>query len=361
MIRNLAAKPVLLVLSIATVAILGYATLFVLAVAVQSTQTSAHPLTSAASQQFDESARNESAQNAQTGPRQDSPEAEYASTPQSGDGSGRQDGQPGPASFEANAAQNPQYAPAAYTSGAGGWTEQGLPDGSATLALPANWRITGGAKGAVEIEGPNSEEVVLGFQTFVMANQAPYMGPEQALAWFLRSHGVQLLGIEKRDAQQAASGQAELIVGESEAQGRKHKIIARVTTSQIGMGNWMLQISSMGAPVEHFDADFPAMQKIWNSWKLNNGYVQGGFDNAARIHAETTQMAVDHAQSTLHRWDSFNESMDQNIRGVSTMENSTMGKRVETQIGTERQYLDNCRRRGMDCRQVPTNELVPQQ
>lgn len=387
MIRSLITKPVtLIVLGFGVLGVLGFATFVVLAVAVQQAGAKSYQMTPAAFQQVDDSA-----QNGSVADRQDPSDA---SMPQSGNGSAPRAASGSPssaaASFDAEisgaeqaaqygqgsqesrgsqygqAAQNgraSQYAPVGYasSSSAAGWTQQALPDGSATLALPTNWRLAGGGKGAAEIDGPNSEQVILGLQTFVMANQAPYMAPEQALAWFMRSHGVQLLGVQNQGEQRTGSGQAELMIAQSEIQGRRYKVVARVTTSPIGMGNWMLQISSMGSPVERFDADFPTMQKIWNSWQLDRGYVQGGFNTAARIHQRTTQMAVDHAESTIHQWDGFNEQMDQNIRGVSTMENSTLGKRYETQIGSERRFLDNCTRRGQDCRQVPTNQLVQPQ
>jgi hypothetical protein len=387
MIRTRFAKPAL--------AVLGFTTLLVLYVSIQRSHRNVYPLTRVAFQQFDQSAENAAAS------QPDSPEAANPSMPQSEDGtfigqagqadpgqagqgthshandsfiadddtmSIRGQSQPnrqaGPYGQSGQYGEAGQYAPTSYGSGpasAGGWAQQAAPDGSSTLALPANWRVAGGAKGSVAVVGPSSEQLILGLQTFVTSNQAPYMPPEQALAWFMRKNGAQLLGIEQHEVQQANSGQAELIVGESELQGQKYKIVARVTTSQIGMGNWMLQISSMGAPVERFDADFPTMQKIWNSWKLNNGYVQGGFQTAANIRSQTAQMATDHAMSTVHRWDDSNADWDQTIRGVTTMENSTLGKRVETRIGTEQQYLNNCARNGQDCRQVPQNELVPQQ
>lgn len=353
MIRNLT-KPALFVLGLGTLTIFGLATLVVLFVAIQKTHTSPQ-FTPASFQASDSSAQNG------IGIQAESSEAQNASVPQSRSYGAQS------AAYESSVAQARQYAPASYSSAASGsgsgadWMQQAAPDGSATLSLPANWRIADGRKGAVEIQGPGSEQLMLGFQTFVTSGQAPYMAPEQALAWFMRSHSIQLLGIQNREAQRAASGQAELIVADSQMQGQRYKLIARVTTAPIGMGNWMLQISSMGAPADHFDADFPTMQKIWNSWKLDNGYVQGGFQTAARINQQTATMAANHAMNRMNSWNNFNESWDQTIRGVSTMENQTLGKRYETQIGTEQQFVDNCTRRGQDCRQVPVNQLVQPQ
>ncbi len=357
--RNLFAKPALFVVGSAALGVFTLATFLAVAISAKRTHTPARPLMPGATQQFDESAWNTTADS-----RQDSPEEAYVSAPQAG-------GEVAPGamtgaseSFDgqnSDPARGSQYAPASYASASSRgtrWTELVSPDHSATVALPDNWRIVGGAKGSVAIQGPSSEQVVLGMQTFVTSNQAPYMPPEQALAWFMRTHGDQLLGIQERQPQQSASGQAELITLESEIQGRKYKGVARVTTAQIGMGNWMLQISSLGAPVEEFDADFPTMQKIWNSWNLDQNYVQNAFQTAANMRQQTATMVANGAMERFNSWKPFNESWDQTMRGVSTMENSTQGKRVETQLGTEQQYLNNCARNGQDCRQVPMNELV---
>jgi len=371
MIRHRFAKPAL--------AVLGALVLIGVYNSTQHSRRAQYALRPASFQQFDSSLENASA------PQPDSP---GATVPQSVDDGNEQQTaygeQPQQAEYgaqqvaysaqppaneayeqQAPASRSAQYAPAsngpAPTHAGTRWTGLVSPDGSATVALPDNWRIAGGGKGVVAIEGPNSEQVVLGFQTFVTANQAPYMAPEQALAWFMRSHGMRLAGIQQHEAQQARSGQAELIVGESEMQGRQYKLIARVTTAQIGMGNWMLQISSMGAPIGQFDAEFPTMQKIWNSWNLDPNYVRNAFQNAAAMNQQTAAMVANGAMARFNSWKPFNESFDQTLRGVSTMENQTLGKRVETQIGTEQQYLNNCARNGQDCRQVPMNELVPQQ
>lgn len=357
MIRHRFAKPALIVLAVLVlVGIYDNA---------QRNRAAAYPLTPAFNQRFDSSAQNVDA------PQPESPEAAYGSMPQSDAEDGEQQGAQ-PAAYRSYDSQDSTTQIGQYrqqsTSGSNGsapppsavWTQVVSPDGSAILALPGNWRIAGGAKGMVATEGPSGEQVVLGLQTFVTPNQAPYMGPEQALAWFMRSHGMQLVGIQQHEAQQARSGQVELMVGESELQGRKYKFVARVTTSQIGMGNWMLQISSMGAPVEQFDAEYRIMQKIWNSWNLDPRYVQNALQAAANTREQTAAMLANGAMARFNGWKPIHEEIDQDLRGVSTVENSTLGKRYETPLGTEQQYLNNCTRNGQNCRQVPTSELVPQ-
>lgn len=342
MIRTFAAKIALAVLGCATLGVVSLATLAVLYVSAEEGCAQQKPSCDRQSsvESFDRQI------SAVSRGEQDGQPRQYGQTQQNS----RQYG------------QAPRYVQAAYgTEPEAGWTRLVSPDGSATLALPPDWRIAGGAKGSVQTEGPNGQQVILGFQTFVTANQAPYMAPEQALAWFMRSHGVQLDGIQQREPQRTSSGQAELMIGVSEMQGKKYKLVARVTTVQVGMGNWMLQISSMGAPVEQFDTDFPTMRKIWNSWNLDPKYVRNALQAAADTNRQTATMMANGAINRFNSWKPFNESWDQTIRGVSTLENSSEGKRVETPIGSEQQYLNDCVRNGQDCRQVPMSELAPHQ
>lgn len=84
-------------------------------------------------------------------------------------------------------------------------------------------------------------------------------------------------------------------------------------------------------------------------------------EHAEEVSAQTRAMIMEGAQRSMHAFDNVNEAIDQAIRGVGTMENTDTGKRAETQIGTERAVIDACRRNGMNCREVPVNELVQSQ
>jgi len=282
------------------------------------------------------------------------------------------------------------YAPASYDSAASGaanygaansrsaqsgtpavdpanWQRQTAGDRSAAVSLPPNWRLSEVAKGSAGVDGPSREKIVLGYQIFVMPgspNYAPYMGPEQALLWFTRSQGVQVVRVLERApaGQVNPGGQSEFITVETQQRdGSRGKALALVLTNPMGMNIWKFQISYIAAPEEQFDAEAPTMAAIWKSWKLDGGYVQGSLDHAGEVRAQTGAMAAAHAQHTIHQWDSINQGWDQTIRGYSTVENTDTGRRVETQIGTEQQVIRNCERNGMNCREVPTNELVPPQ
>ncbi len=247
------------------------------------------------------------------------------------------------------------------------WTRQTGGDRSAAVNLPPSWRLSAVANGMAGVEGPNREQVVLGLQTFVAPgtpSYAPYMGPEQALQWFMRTHGTQVLRVLDRApaGQGNGAGQSEFMTIETQTQdGTRYKALTLVMTNPMQMNIWKFYISYIAAPEPQFDAEAQAMMGIWKSWKLDGGYVQGSLNHAAQTQEQTRTMMAEHAQHNMHVFDNVNEGIDEAIRGVSTMENTDTGKRFETQIGTEQQVLRACTQRGVGCREVPTNELVQPQ
>ena len=243
------------------------------------------------------------------------------------------------------------------------WTRRTGGDRSTSVLMPPDWELATVSSGTVILNGPNKEQVVLGLENFVMPNSrgyAPYMAPEQALAWFFRNNGLQLVRILQHDpASRNGGGQEELMMVEiAQQDGSRYKAVCRVITNPMGMNIWQFHLSSMAAPEDRFEAAKPTMVDIWNNWKLDPSYVQKHLEHAEETAAQTRAMIMEGAQRSMHAFDNVNEAIDQAIRGVSTMENTGTGKRAETQIGTERQVIDACRRNGMSCREVPIDELV---
>ncbi len=247
------------------------------------------------------------------------------------------------------------------------WTRQTGGDHSAAVALPPGWSLFEIAKGTAGVSGPNKEQVVLGFQTFVTPgsrNYAPYMGPEQALQWFLRIQGVRLVRIVDRApaGQRNAGGQGEFMTVETQTQeGRQYKSLALVMTNLMQMNIWKFYLSYVSAPEPRFDAEAQTMMGIWKSWKLDPGYVQGSLDHAQKTVQQTAAWMGDHIRHNQQVNANVNAGIDNALRGVSVMENTDTGGRGEVQIGTEQQVLRDCERRGMSCREVPTSELVQPQ
>ena len=242
------------------------------------------------------------------------------------------------------------------------WTPQTAGDSSATVTLPPNWRLSEVANGAVAVAGPNRQKVVLGFQTFVAPGSgpyAPYMRPEQALDWITRIQGIQLLRVLERElaGQMNPSGEAEyLTVITRQQDGSIYKGLALVMTNQMEMNTWRLHVSSIAAPAEQYDATAPTMKAIWNSWKLADSYINDGRDRAAQIRADTGNVAMRDAGRSSQAFNDQFTDMDNTINDVSIMRNNDTGRRYDTQLGTERQYIRNCERRGISCSQVsPTN------
>jgi hypothetical protein len=246
------------------------------------------------------------------------------------------------------------------------WTPQTAGDRSATVVLPSNWRLTAVADGAASVAGPNRQQVVLGFQTFVTPGSptyAPYMGPEQALNWFSRIQGVQLVRLLDRApaGEMNTSGEAEFFTVVTRQQdGSLYKALALVMTNQMQVDTWQFHISYIAAPVDQFDAAAPTMKAIWQSWKLDDGYVQGSQDRAAQTRAETGEMAMRGAARPGHALDNHYRDFDNTINGVGIWQDDT-GRQYEVQFGRERQFLRDCVSKGRSCRQVPTNELGGQQ
>lgn len=246
------------------------------------------------------------------------------------------------------------------------WRRRTGGDGSTSVLMPADWQLATVASGTAILNGPNKEQVVLGLETFVMPNSrgyAPYMAPEQALAWFLRNNSLQLVRVLQHDpVSQNGGGQEELMMVEiAQQDGSRYKAVCRVITNPMGMNIWQFHLSSIAAPEDLFEVSKPTMIAIWNNWKLNPEYVQKSLEHAEETAAQTRAMIMEGAQRSMHAFDNVNEAIDEALRGVSTMENTDTGKRAETQIGTERAVLDACRRNGVNCREVPINELVQPQ
>ncbi len=243
------------------------------------------------------------------------------------------------------------------------WTRRTGGDNSTSVLMPANWQLASIASGTAVLNGPNKEQVILGLESFVMPNNrgyAPYMPPEQALAWFLRNNGLQLVRILQHDpASRNANGQEELMMVEvAQQDGSRYKAVCRVTTNPMGMNVWQFHLSSIAAPEDRFEASKPTMVAIWNNWKLDPKYVQQHMEHAQEVASQTRAMIMQGAERSMHAFDNVNEAIDEALRGVSTMENTDTGKRAETQIGTEQAVIDACRCNGRNCREVPINELV---
>ncbi len=284
-----------------------------------------------------------------------------------------------PVSFDAGTSRSDNYDPGDSAAGnlqpaagstapnVASWTRRTGGDHSAVVALPPSWNLFEIAKGTVGVSGPNKEQVVLGFQTFVVPqsrNYAPYMGPEQALQWFLRSQAVQLLRIMDRvpAGHGNAGGQGEFMTVETQTQdGTRYKSLALVMTNRMQMNIWKFYLSYVSAPQQQFDAEAQTMMEIWKSWKLDSGYVQSGLDNAQRTEQQTATWMEEHIQHNQRVNANVNAGIDNALRGVSVMENTDTGVRGEVQIGTEQQVLRDCQLRGISCREVPTKELVAPQ
>lgn len=272
------------------------------------------------------------------------------------------------ASTGAQKAATPGAAPDTST-----WRRQTSGDRSTSVLLPPNWHLTDVANGSAGAAGPENEQVALGVTFPVMSQPpfpgargtfVPYMSPEQALRWYTNQFGSKVVRVidHAPGRNPMPGGQAEFITVEGVMKdGTPYKAQTLVMTTPMAMNNWMFYITYVAAPPARFDTDFATLVAIWQNWKLDPTFVQQKQADTARVQQQTRNIINETAQHTMHAYDNVNEAWDQVIRGVTTMENTDTGARGETQLGTAGAVLKECQRRGISCREVPTDELVQPQ
>jgi hypothetical protein len=242
------------------------------------------------------------------------------------------------------------------------WSQETAQDHSTSVLVPPNWQLAGAEDGVVKIKGPANEQVILGYKTFLTPGTqeyVPYMEPEGALDWFLQTHGSQLVRVLNRQRSPAANPgeEAELIISEVQNEGSSYELEALVRTTNMQANTWSFQISYMSAPKERFDAEFPTLQRIWNSWTLDPAEVNRRLASAAETHRQTVDGYTRDAEANIHRHDNEHQAFDQTLNQETTWENTDTGQRTPVRYGHEQEFLRYCREHFMTCRKVPTNEL----
>ena len=241
------------------------------------------------------------------------------------------------------------------------WSQETAPDHSASVLVPRDWQLAGAEDGVVKIKGPADEQVILGYKTFLTPGTqeyVPYMEPEGALDWFVQTHGSQLVRVLDRKRSPAANPgeEAELITAEVQNEGSRYELEALVRTTNMQANTWSFQISYMSAPKERFDAEFPTMQRIWNSWTLDPAEINRRLASAEETHQQTVRDYTAAAERNIHVHDNEHQAFDQVLNGESTWEDDS-GKRYTVRYGHEQEFQRYCQAHFMTCGRVPTSEL----
>ena len=191
-----------------------------------------------------------------------------------------------------------------------------LQDGSATVGLPAGWKITGGGGGAIEATGPHDEVMILGeiFQNnydprvpqsrgmlqYLSKGKVPYTAcpyPGDLVAGYtcvinqtrqrrgLPPLSISILNRERMQAGQFTT-QAELVTAELDRHDGKGPMIASLQVGTMRMnpsGGWALTLSGALAPKALADAEWSTLKAIYASYRQNGQVIA---NQTARVIAD---------------------------------------------------------------------------
>ncbi len=284
------------------------------------------------------------------------------------------------ASYSRLAQQLGNMMPRSAQGGGGGesavnWSRQTTGDRTAAATVPQGWRVTGCVNGALDIFGPNDQNVELGlaFPVFTSAlpgyqgTVAPYMNPVQALGLYesnmnfnqYRSTSSSAFGrIIETTPVQNPNGQGMYILQEVSNNNGSKKVLAMVLTSPVAQNEWLLYISFASANQSSFAHDLPIMMKIWGSWKVDDRVFQQRMQQALANMRETSNILNSMHDNQSRVYDNINTAMDMVIRGHWPVENTETGSRVELEQNTATELEKECQNQGIPCRQVPINQLT---
>jgi hypothetical protein len=250
------------------------------------------------------------------------------------------------------------------------WRRQSAGDQSAAASVPAGWQVTGCAKGALDIVGPNKESIELGlaWPTFVRAlpgyrgKVAPYMDPIHALYWYESNLGVPASSnsrIVESTQIPWQNGQAMYILQDVDNNLGHSRVFALVGTSVIQQGNeWLLYISYVAAPRDRFNEEFATMMKIWGSWKIDDRVFQERLQSALQSMKETNEILHSMNDHTSKVYDETNTAADYVLRGQWPVENTETGERSMLDQGAATALEKYCQDHNLSCRQVPMGQLT---
>lgn len=267
------------------------------------------------------------------------------------------------------------------------WTTAPLPDGSGTIRIPADWRVTSAYQGAVDVAGPRGEAMSLGIGYPVATPAAatnpltgqlmdglvsPPLDPVTAVqglfprvAEFLqRANPAQpgLSGVRVLEASAIPSsvgGPAAFILWEGLVGGRPYRAFSLVDCSPPTSGYWMLYSSTVSAPVEGFGAAFPVMMEAWGGWRVNPAVFRQRLQRAYRTMRETHRLLTEAAETRSRSFDRSLADWTEVFRGSRVVEDTRTGERTDLDIGwVDRQVERLNEAAGYErYRQIPLRDL----
>jgi hypothetical protein len=181
------------------------------------------------------------------------------------------------------------------------------PDNSATVSLPAGWQVIGGGAGSIQAKGPNGDGVNLaehvqniydpnnpqarGMLQYLSRGSTPFFicSPSNLIAAYQcllaqssrrqRKPEPTLTDVQsvrmQTDGSVAQAVQLSFTIDRNDGNGPLHAYAELGQTRELQGGGWSMYISSMQAPVELAQQEWPTLRATWASFRVNGQVIHG--------------------------------------------------------------------------------------
>lgn len=266
---------------------------------------------------------------------------------------------------DASAAEMARLAAATVPVGNLRWGVERIPDGSGTLNLPENWKITGASRGGVDVAGPLGESISLGIGFTIFTPQAeayieqqrrqvgmrgptgfliaPYCEPVEAVKALVPQFSrmskaagqvefklVKVIEAAPVEDRLGKTAYLHLVVEfGSGKQAWRQESLALVKCMPMGMGRWQYYYSQVASPEALFQRDLPTMVKIWQSWTLDPANVAERMNKAIAMMGKTREILARGAAKQDQARAQSSAEWDSIISGYATVVDKATGNQID--------------------------------
>jgi hypothetical protein len=255
------------------------------------------------------------------------------------------------------------------------WTTASIPDGSGQVRIPVGWRVIGGSRGAVDVQGPGGEIMSLGLGMPVMLPEAtispltgqpmpgvinaPWTDPPTALAQLLPQvaevtramnpsapwmefHRV----VEAAPVNSAVGGQAAFVLWDLAYGGQPYRSLAYIDMGRPVGGQWMFYTSMVSAPVGRFEEALPVMMESWQrGWNIDPQVFQDRLQGALQTMRETHEIWRQGNAGTQRVMDDAQADWTEAFRGTRVVRDLATGEEGSVDLGWVDQTVDRLNER----------------
>lgn len=238
--------------------------------------------------------------------------------------------------------------------------QQTTADGKAAIGVPPGWRISGYGNGAVDVAGPQGQQVDVGIYLPIMVRPT-FVGPVAGTIYlpFIADPAAAVPVVSQALSQQTVArggqgttnvevlerhntppptgaGQAAYLFARSRIGGRPYYHFALVNTVPIDNNSWAYYYSTVAAPDGVFQRDLTLMLNVWRSWSLNQQMLRDRLQDAATKMRQTGEILRSAARGQSEAYDRANKGFSYYMSGLEVLENSQSGARANF----DRDYAD---------------------